>query len=170
MTAGRSYVVYCYLDLLTSRLVASARIERFLDNTAQAFAPGQEVSLLIYRETEIGYEAIVDNQAKGLVFRDQVFRELAPGQRLTGYIKAVRPDQKIDLVLEPPGYRKLEPAAERIFQEMQRAGGSLPLTDNSSPEEIRNLLQMSKKLFKKGVGILYKERRIELREGGIHIR
>ncbi len=170
MKAGQRYVVYCYLDLVSSRLVASARIERFLDNADAEFAPGQEVDLLIYRETELGFEAVINDRSKGLVFRDQVHRKLAPGDRLKGYIKDVRPDHKIDLVLEPPGYRKLEPAAERIFLELERSGGSLPLTDKSSPEEIRNRLQMSKKLFKKGVGILYKERRIELREDGIHIR
>lgn len=167
MIAGQRYVVYCYLDPKSSRLVASTRLDRFLDNSQLELAPLEEVNLLVTRETELGFEVAVNNRHKGLVFRDQVFRDLRPGDRLTGYVKEIRPDQKLDITLQPFGYRKLEPAALRILEELQQHGGKLPLTDKSPPEAIRERLQMSKKVFKKGIGILYRERKIDLRPDGI---
>jgi predicted RNA-binding protein (virulence factor B family) len=167
MIAGQRYVVYCYLDPKSSRLVASTRLDRFLDNSQLEVAPLEEVNLLITRETELGFEVAVNNRHKGLVFRDQVFRDLRPGDRLTGYVKEIRPDQKLDITLQPFGYRKLEPAALRILEELKAHGGMLPLTDKSPPEAIRDRLQMSKKVFKKGIGILYRARKIDLRPEGI---
>jgi predicted RNA-binding protein (virulence factor B family) len=170
MKEGERYVVYCYLDPKSSRLVASARLDRFLDNRDLTVDRLQKVDLLVYRETPLGYELIVDNRHKGLVFRDQVFRKLQEGDRIDGYVKEIRPDHKLDITLEPVGYRKLEPAAMRIYNELLKSGGTLPLTDKSTPEAIQQQLQMSKKVFKKGVGILYRERKIELRPEGIVLR
>ncbi len=169
MREGEEYVVYCYLDPITSRLVASARLDRFLDNTALTVTEGQKVSLLVYKETPLGYGVVVDNRHEGLMFRDQIHREVAVGSTLTGYVKTIRSDQKLDIVLEPIGYRKLEPAAERIYAELQASGGTLPLHDKSDPQKIQDRLQMSKKVFKKGIGILYRERKIEIRPDGIYL-
>lgn len=167
MIEGQRYVVYCYLDPKSSRLVASTRLDRFLDNSQLEVERLQEVDLLVTRETQLGFEVAVNNRHKGLIFRDQVHRDLQPGDRLTGYVKEIRPDQKLDITLEPFGYRKLEPAALRILEELKQHGGTLPLTDKSPPEAIRERLQMSKKVFKKGIGILYRERKIDLRPDGI---
>jgi predicted RNA-binding protein (virulence factor B family) len=169
MKKGEVHVVYCYLDPKSSRLVASARLERFLDNGELDLVPGQQVELLVYRETELGFEVVVENRHKGLLFRDRVFRQLKTGDRLPGYLQKIRPDNKLDITLEPLGYRKLEPAASRIYEALKQSGGMLPLHDKSSPEAIQEQLQMSKKMFKKGVGILYRERKIDLREDGIYL-
>jgi predicted RNA-binding protein (virulence factor B family) len=169
MKEGEVHVVYCYLDPKSSRLTGSARLDRFLDNESLTVKEGQKVSLLVYSETPLGYGVVVQDRHKGLLFRDQVHQRIAVGSSLTGYVKAIRPDRKLDVVLEPLGYRKLEPAAERIFGELTAAGGHLPLHDKSDPGEIQQLLQMSKKVFKRGIGILYRERRIEIRPDGIYL-
>jgi predicted RNA-binding protein (virulence factor B family) len=169
MKEGEVHVVYCYLDPKSSRLVGSARLDRFLDNSDLTITPGQEVSLLVYKETPLGFGVVVENRYKGLLFRDQVHREITPGAALTGYVKTIRPDQKLDVVLEPVGYRKLEPAAQRIYEELTTAGGKLPLHDKSDPRQIQELLHMSKKVFKKGIGILYRERKIDIRADGIYL-
>ncbi len=168
MQEGNEYVVYCYLDPKSERLVASARLDRFLDNTALSVTAGQKVSLLVYKETPLGFGVVVDSRHDGLLFRDQIHRKVAVGNALAGYVKAIRPDQKLDIVLEPIGYRKLEPAAERILEELRASGGALPLHDKSDPQKIQDRLQMSKKVFKKGIGILYRERKIEIRPDGIY--
>ena len=169
MQQGRTYVVYCYLDPKSSRLVASARLDRFLDNSVLSVTAGQKVSLLAYKETALGFGVVVDNRHEGLLFRDQIHRNVSTGTALTGYVKTIRPDQKLDIVLDPIGYRKLEPAAERIFQELSASDGMLPLNDKSDPAQIQGRLQMSKKVFKKGIGILYRERKIEIRPDGIYL-
>jgi predicted RNA-binding protein (virulence factor B family) len=169
MKKGETHVVYCYLDPKSSRLVASARLDRFLDNTDMDLKTGQQVELLVSRETDLGFEVVVENRHKGLLFRDRVFRVIKRGDLLQGYVQKIRADNKLDITLEPIGYRKLEPAALRIYEAIQEAGGMLPLHDKSSPEAIQEHLQMSKKMFKKGVGILYRERKIELRPDGIYL-
>lgn len=169
MEKGLRYVVYCYLDPKSFRLVGSARLDRFFEADTSALKPGQEVELLFYRATDLGWEAVVDQRYKGLVFHDQIFREVQAGTVLTGYVKSRRADGKLDLVLEPPGSGRLEPAAARIYRALEEAGGWLPLHDKSDPEAIRAHLGMSKKLFKNGVGILYRERRIILKEDGIYL-
>jgi predicted RNA-binding protein (virulence factor B family) len=167
MKQGETHVVFCYLDPKSSRLVASARLDRFLDNTELKVERFQEVDLLVTRNTQLGFEVVVEDRHKGLIFKDQVFRSLRPGDRLSGYVKEIRPDHKLDITLEPYGHRKLEPAAARIFEALIANGGVLPLTDKSPPEAIRERLQMSKKVFKKGVGMLYRDRKIDLRPEGI---
>jgi predicted RNA-binding protein (virulence factor B family) len=167
---GETHVVFCYLDPKTSRLVASARLDRFLDNRELTVEPLQEVDLLVYRETDLGFEVVVAGHHKGLVFSDQVFRDLHPGDRLTGYVKQIRPDHKLDITLEPIGHRKLEPAADRILEALEKSGGMLPLHDKSSPESIRQRLEMSKKVFKRAIGTLYKVKKISIKEDGIYLQ
>lgn len=169
MREGEVHVVYCYLDPKSSRLVGSARLDRFLDNSELTVTAGQEVSLLVYKETPLGFGVVVENRHNGLLFRDQVHKKITPGLTLRGYIKTIRPDHKLDVVLEPIGFRKLEPAAQRIYEELIAAGGKLPLHDKSDPVQIQQILQMSKKVFKKGIGILYRERKIEIRPDGIYL-
>lgn len=169
MEKGGRYVVYCYLDPKSFRLVGSARLDRFFEPDTAQLEPGQEMELLFYRQTDLGWEVVADQRFKGLVFHDQIHRSIGVGDVLTGYLKSRRPDGKLDLVLEPMGHVRLEPAAERIYKALEQAGGMLPLHDKSSPEAISALLGMSKKLFKNGVGILYKQRRIALGPDGIYL-
>lgn len=169
MAAGETHVVYCYLDPKSFRLAGSARLDRFFNSDTSAMEAGKAVSLLIYRHTDLGWEVLVDGQYKGLLFHDQVFRELRPGMEAKGFIKTRRPDGKLDVVLEQQGHQRLDPAAERILEELEKSGGFLPLHDKSDPEVIRQVLGMSKKLFKSGVGVLYKARRISLKPDGIYM-
>lgn len=169
MEEGKSYPVYCYLDPKSGRLVASGRLERFLSNEEVELKPGEAVHLMVFRKTDLGFEVVVNDAHKGLVFTDQVFRKLQPGDRLTGYVKILRPDGKLDIVLEPIGQEGLEPAAARILEALEANNGFLDLHDRTDPEVIEARLQMSKKRFKKGIGVLYKARKIVLEKEGIRL-
>ena len=169
MAVGEIHVIHCYLDPKSFRLVASARLDRFFESDTSALNPGQAVDLLVYRRTDLGWEVVVDQKYKGLVFHDQVFQKLAPGQSVSGYIKVRRDDGKLDVVLERPGHVRLEPAAAKIYEALQKSGGFLALHDKSAPEAIQEVLGMSKKLFKSGVGVLYKNRQIQIRPDGIYL-
>ncbi len=169
MEAGKSYVVHCYLDEKSFRLTGSSRINKFLSNEDAAYEANTEVDLLVSRKTPLGWEVIINNKHKGLVFASDVFVPIAVGTQVKGYIKNFREDKKIDVSLQPIGAKMLEPTAKLILQKLTDSNGFLPLHDKSAPEEIRNVLQLSKKAFKKGIGVLYKERKIALEEDGIRL-
>ncbi len=169
MEAGEKYVVHCYLDEKSFRLTGSSRVNRFLSNEDASYETNAEVDLLVYRKTPLGWEVIINNKHKGLIFTSDVFMPIDVGMELKGYIKNCREDGKIDVSLQPLGAKMLEPTANLILQKLSENNGFLPLHDKSDPEEIRKVLQLSKKAFKKGVGVLYKERKIELSEGGIRL-
>lgn len=169
MEQGKSYIVHCYLDPESMRLVGSARVDRFLSNELVDYQVNDPVDFLVYRKTPLGWEAIVDNRHKGLLFDSEIFQEISPGKRLKGFIKNVRKDRKLDLSLQPMGAKMLEPTAKSIYDRLMANDGFLPLHDKSSPEEIKRELNLSKKAFKKGVGILYRERKIKIGDDGIHL-
>ncbi|MCR9263244.1 MAG: S1-like domain-containing RNA-binding protein [Flavobacteriaceae bacterium] len=169
MEEGRKYVVHCYLDEKTFRLTGSSKVDKFLSNVEVAYEINDEVDLLVYRRTPLGWEVIVDERHKGLIFESDVFRPISIGDALKGYVKNVRADKKIDLSLQPIGAKMLEPTAKMIYDKLVQSDGFLPLHDKSSPEEIQQMLRMSKKAFKKGIGILYRQRKINLQEDGIHL-
>lgn len=169
MEEGRKYVVHCYLDEKTFRLTGSSKVDKFLSNVEVAYEVNDEVDLLVYRRTPLGWEVIVDERHKGLIFESDVFRPIVIGDTLKGYIKNVRADKKIDLSLQPIGAKMLEPTAKMIYDKLVESDGFLPLHDKSSPEEIQQVLRMSKKAFKKGIGILYRQRKINLQDDGIHL-
>lgn len=166
---GRSYIVHCFLDEQSFRLVGTTKVDRFLKKVVKRYSMNDEVSLLIYRMTDLGWEVIIDNEYKGLLFFSDVFRTIRTGDKHQGFIKTVREDGKIDVSLEPIGLKILDEAANRILTELKNHEGFLPLHDKSSPAEIKTKLQMSKKAFKKGVGVLYKQRKIELGSDGIRL-
>ncbi len=168
MEEGRWYVVYCYLDDKSFRLVGSSKLDAFLDNSNLSLQPGEEVSLLVSRKSELGWDVIVNGSHKGLVFHSDVFKKIGVGDRLKGYVRAVRPDQKLDIVLEPPGFQSQISAADKIYNHLLSQGGFIGLHDKSDPDEIKKALQMSKKNFKRAIGTLYKERKIDIREDGIY--
>lgn len=169
MKAGGWYLVYCYLDEETGRLVASSKTNRFLDNKNLTVQPFEEVDLIVSHPSEIGMNVIVNEKHIGLIFKKDLFKDLSVGDRLKGYVKKIRPDHKLDIVLGKIGYRNIEPNAETILQRLENHDGFLKLTDSSNPESIRETLQMSKKSFKKAVGSLYKQRLIEIKNDGIYL-
>lgn len=169
MDVGKSYLVTMYLDPETDRLVGSSRLGRFLQDHSGELSEGDEVGLLVHRITDLGANVIVNHKYPGLVYHTEVFRKLRVGDRLTGFVKAVRPDGRLDISLQEQGYSEVETQAQRILDRLRAEKGYLPLTDKSLPGEIYDTFGISKKNFKKAVGKLYKERRIEIEEKGIRL-
>lgn len=169
MREGRWYLVYVHVDHITGRIVASARIDKYLDNVIPDYTSNQEVDILIADETEIGYKVIINNLHWGLVYHNEVFRRLEKGERLKGYIKEVREDEKIDVSLTPLGYQKVDGIAGTILESLKAQGGYLSVHDKSEPEEIYSLFRCSKKAFKQALGALYKQHLIRLEDKGIRL-
>ncbi|MFK2820859.1 S1-like domain-containing RNA-binding protein [Flavobacteriaceae sp. LMIT009] len=169
MKKGGWYLVYCYLDEETNRLVASSKTNRFLDNSELTVQKFDEVDVIVSHPSEIGMNVIVNKKHLGLIYKDEIFQDLNVGDRLKGIVKKVRRNNKLDIALGQIGYRNIEPNAELILTELKDNSGFLGLTDKSSPDEIKETLQMSKKSFKKAIGSLYKQRLISLKEDGIYL-
>jgi hypothetical protein len=169
MKGGNWYIVYMYLDELTNRLVGSSKTNRFVDNDKLTVEAFEEVNILVTHLTEKGANVIINGIHKGLVYVDDIFEDIRTGDRMKAYIKKIREDNKIDVVLQTPGYRSIEPNANYVLEELRAAGGFLPLHDKSDPEAIKNELGMSKKSFKKAIGALYRDKQIVLKDGGIEL-
>ncbi len=169
MQEGRSYVVYLYFDISTGRVAASNRLNRFLDNEQLTVQEGDEVALLVYERTDLGYKVIVNHLHTGVIYANDVVRPLNVGEKHTGYIRKVREDNKLDISLQPIGYAAVEPNSQLILDRLKASGGFLPYTDRTDPEVIRAKLGMSKKLFKKAIGSLFKDRRITIADDGIRL-
>lgn len=169
MREGQWYVVYCYLDERSNRLVASNKLEKFLSNEELSVRVWEEVEIIVTRKTDLGWEVIINNRHKGLVYANEVFKRISVGDIMPGVIKAIRGDHKIDVSLQPLGKSILEPAANKIYETLKHHNGFLGLNDKSAPEAIQEELQMSKKTFKKGIGSLYKARKIEIKKDGIYL-
>jgi predicted RNA-binding protein (virulence factor B family) len=169
MTEGSAYLVYVFLDLQTNRIAASAKLDKFLDNTPPDYKPGEQVDLIIVEETELGFKAIINNEHWGMLYKNQVYQELEKGQKVKGYINKIRTDEKIDLLLEKPGFEKIDAISGKILHELKNNRGFLAVSDKSSPEMIKALLGISKKNFKKAIGGLYKKRLITFESDGIRL-
>lgn len=170
MEEGRWYIVYLDLDEKTDRLYASNRVERFLQNNEVSLKEGEEVSLVVLSKTDLGYSVIINHAHKGLIFENEIFREINIGDSLRGYVKNIREDGKIDVSLQPIGFNKFSDAnIQLIYKHLTENHGFLNLTDKSSPEEISAKLGISKKAFKKAVGALYKQKKIEIQPDGIKL-
>jgi len=169
MKPGGWYLVHCYLDEKTDRLVASSKTNRFLDNKELTVKEFDEVDLIVSHPSDIGMNVIVNKKHIGLIYKDNIFSDISVGDRLKGVVKKVRPGNKLDIALGQIGYRNIEPNAARILKELQDNSGFLNLNDKSSPDAIKETLQMSKKNFKKAIGTLYKERQIEIKSDGIYL-
>lgn len=169
MIKGNYYLVYLFLDEESERLVASCQIDHFLERDHTELEKGQQVELLIGESSEIGVHVIINNRFKGLLYHNEIYRDLQPGERTTGYIKTIREDKKIDVSLQIPGYTQIDVDAQLIVDYLIQNDGFLHLNDQSHPDEIRDRLQMSKKAFKKAVGVLYKERKILLEPEGVRL-
>ncbi|MFW5706454.1 MAG: S1 RNA-binding domain-containing protein [Bacteroidota bacterium] len=171
MEEGRSYLVYLYVDPRSKRIAASAKLEKFLDKEPIDYSEGQQVDLIIWTRSELGFKAIINQKHQGLLYSGEIFQDLKPGEQRKGYIARIRPDDKIDLRLQPSGYENMiDDFSQKLLNAIKENDGFLPLTDKSSPEEIYRILQMSKKNFKKSVGALYKKQLIAINENGIALR
>lgn len=169
MMKGHSYIVHVHLDPETYRIMASAKVEHFLSQDFPPYHTGDQVELLIWQKTDLGLKAIVDGRYGGLLYDTQMFRTLRTGDRVKGYISQVRPDGKLDLSLQCPGQRGVEDFSAQLLRHLQMNGGQTPLGDKSPAEEIYALFGVSKKVFKKAVGDLYRQRLIEISDTGIRL-
>ncbi len=167
---GRWYIVYLDIDETTDRLFASTYIERQLQNIHITVKEGEKVDLLVYQKTDLGYSVIVNNEHKGLIFENEIFTTINIGDVLKGYVKKIREDNKLDISLQPIGYKKfIDVNSSNIYQTLIDNNGYLTVTDKSSPEEIKSLFGLSKKAFKKSIGALYKQKKIVIEKDGIRI-
>ncbi|MDT4853965.1 Conserved virulence factor B [compost metagenome] len=171
LQTGQWVPVYLYLDEETDRLVASAKINKFFRNDETVeLEENQKVDLLVFEKTDLGYNVIINNLYKGLIYENEIFRRLAWGDQTTGYIKNIREDGKIDVSLQPLGFRNARDENSRIILEkLQENGGVLHLSDSSDPMDIQEQLGMSKKAFKKAIGGLYRDGLITLSEASIEV-
>ena len=170
MEKGKRYLIYMTMDEKTNRLVGSSKTNQFLKNEELKVEEGEEVDLIVSHITDSGVNVIINEAYKGLVYKDQIFDEtIRTGDRMIGWIKTIRPDNKIDVMLQKPGYENVEPNSQLIMDELKASRGFLRLNDNSHPEDIKTVLKMSKKTFKKAIGLLYKEKLIEIKEDGIYL-
>ena len=170
MKTGGWYLVHCYLDEDTDRLVASSKTNRFLNNKELTVSVFDEVDLIVSHPSEIGMNVIVNKKHLGLVYKDDIYKDINIGDKLKGIVKKIRKDNKLDISLTQIGYRSIEPNAQLILDALNDNSGFIPLHDKSSPEAIKQELQMSKKAFKKAIGALYKARKIEIKPEGICLK
>lgn len=162
-------VVKVLVDERSGRLIATERLHRHLNKTEPSYREGEKVALIVLEPHELGYVVVVEGAHKGLLYHSDLGVKLFAGQRLDGYVRKVREDWKIDVSADPAGYSRVAPLAERLLGELKARGGRLSLCDDSSPQEIRDLLGVSKKSFKQAVGSLLKEKKIVLLEHGISL-
>ena len=168
MREGGVYLVYAYIDKATGRIAASAKVDKFLDNEPPSYKINQPVELLVVQETELGYKVIVENKHWGMLYRNEIFSPVEPGDYLTGYVRKVRGDDKLDIALQPAGYKKnVGDLSQKILDALAAAGGFLPYGDKSDAADIAAAFGCSKKNFKKAIGTLYKAHRIMILPEGI---
>lgn len=168
--AHHSYIVYLYIDDITGRCVATMKLKSFINNDLITVKPQQEVSLLIASESQIGYRVIINNRHWGMIYRNQIFRPVAVGEHTVGFVRHITEDNRIDVSLQQTGLAQVKDSAETLLQLINEQGGRLPINDDSAPEEVTRLTQMSKKVFKRSLGMLLKRGAVEIDEQGIKIR
>ena len=167
MQQGHSYIVYTYIDALTYRIVASAKVDKFLCKEMPPYKISEKVNILIQQKTDLGFKAIVEGKYSGLIYQSELFKNIHTGDRLQAYVKNVRPDGKIDLVLQQHGRRHVHSFSDQLFEYIQEHNGFCTYHDKSPTEDIYEAFQVSKKTFKQAVGDLYKKKKIEIVENGL---
>jgi len=166
---GDQVFVYVYLDN-QDRITASMKLEKFLKKTFDDYQVGQKVKLLVYSQTDLGFKAVINGTHTGVLYQNEIFQPLAIGQEVEGFIKHLRTDGKIDLSLQPSGYRGIDDFSKKILEALEKNNGFLPVTDKSSAEQIEALFGISKKKYKMTVGTLYKKQLIVIEEKGIRLK
>lgn len=169
MEKDKRYIVTMYLDKQTGRLAASSKINQFLDKEPLDVEVGQEVDLMVSHITEIGINVIINGKFRGLAYQNEVFETVSPGYKTKGYIKTIRPDGKIDVSFQKQGFEAIDDSAQQVLEALKQNDGVLRLNDNSHPEEIKSVMKMSKKTFKKAIGSLYKQKLIDINNEGIQL-
>ncbi len=170
MVEGRWYIVYMSIDDISGRLYASNKLEKFLDNDELTVKENEEVDLMVMHKTDIGFNVIINNTHIGLVFENEIFREINIGDKLKGYVKNIREDNKLDISLQAHGYdQSIDPNCDLVYKKLLGSGGEISVTDKSTPEDIYSEFGISKKAFKKAVGALYKQRKIEIQSDMIKL-
>jgi Uncharacterized protein conserved in bacteria len=170
MQVDLSYLVYIYLDNATGRIVATAKIERILRDNEVSYNEGDEVDILVGKRSELGFQVLINDDALGMIYKNEVFGHLKIGDKRKAYIKKVRRDGKIDVSLQQQGYvNEVPKSGQQILDLLKEEEGFLPLNDKSSPEDIYYTLKMSKKNFKKAIGLLYKQKLITIEDTGIYL-
>lgn len=162
MQAGRSYVVRVYLDPASQRIVASAKLAKFLNQTEPDYYHREKVEVLVVQRSDLGYRVIVNNTHWGQIYQNETYQDVNVGDRFTAFVKQVRDDGKVDVTLAKIEKMRVDDLSDRILQYLEAHGGEMTLTDKSSPDEINNVFQCSKKDFKKALGLLYKQQKITL--------
>lgn len=169
MQVGRSYIIYAYLDEESYRIVATAKIDKYLSKEAPDYQPGQEVDILIWQKTDLGFKAIIENEYPGLIYDNEVFQDVRTGMQMKAYVKQVRDDGKIDIMLQKAGMARVGDFSDRLLQYIKDEGGRIGINDKSDADLIYDTFGVSKKTFKKAVGDLYKKRLIILSDSGISV-
>lgn len=164
---GGRYPVYLYRDELTGRVVATTKLNKYISNAEITVRPREQVDILVVRRMEMGYRVVINNRHWGMIYNDQIFSPVGVGDKMTAYVHRISEEGRIDIMLQQEGREAREDATTKLLSLLEKRGGKLPLTDNSSPEDIAAATGLSKKSFKRAVGELYKERRITLSEEGI---
>lgn len=166
---GMSYVVYLYEDSITGRCVATTKLKGFINNENITVEPRQEVDILVASESPLGFRVVINNRHWGMIYGNQLFRPVAIGDRLKGYISKITEDNRIDVSLQQVGFAQVKDSAEVLLQIVRDNGGQLPLNDDSTPEQVAARTQMSKKVFKRSLGVLLKRGDVGVDEQGIKI-
>ena len=169
MEIGSSYIVYVTIDEESYRMMASAKVERYRSKDKPPYKAGDEVQILVWQKTDLGFKAIIDNAYAGLIYRDQIFKYVHTGDRMKAYVANVRPDGKIDLTLQHTGRQQTLDFSETLLTYLHEHGGSCDLGDKSDAEEIKARFEVSKKVYKKAIGDLYRRRLITISDDGIHL-
>lgn len=169
MEIGKSYMVYVMVDRQSYRVMATAKVEHHLSKETVPYAAGDEVSVLVWAKTDLGYKVIIDNKYGGLVYDSDIFLRIQPGMRMQAYIKQVREDGKVDVTLQPSGIGYAEDFSDTLLRKIAEAGGRMPFGDKSPAEDIYREFGVSKKVFKKAAGMLYKSRKIKIDDFSIEI-
>lgn len=169
MKVGRYYFVYVYLDEVSNRIVASQKLNRFLSDSTPEYQEGERVDIFIGEKTDIGYKVIVDNSHWGIIYFNEMFRKVNQGEYTYGFVKKIRDDNRIDIMLEKSSVKLVDALEQQIYQQLRDNNGFIAVTDKSSPEEIYKLFGVSKKVYKKAVGGLYRQRLIVLTDKGIKL-
>lgn len=169
MFKGEFYVVKVLFDDRSNRIIGSNCFNKILPCKVDDLTENQEVSMIVYGENEIGYKVIIDHKNLGMIFKNQIFQPVKLGDVLKGFVSKIRPDGKIDLVLQKSGFKNKLPEKDRVLEILQQSGGFLPITAKTTPAEIANIFGVSKRTYKQMIGMLYKERKVEIRDDGVKL-
>ncbi|PID28187.1 MAG: GntR family transcriptional regulator [Candidatus Cloacimonadota bacterium] len=165
---GKTYLIYITKDK-RGRLFGTTKFDKYMENFPTFIEEGEEVDILIAQETDLGFKAVINNRAWGMIYKNEIFREIKIGNKMKAYVKKIREDGRVDLSLQKEGYERVKEFADVIFDKLRENNGFIPLNDKSSPEKIYSYFGVSKKVFKKTAGSLYKQKKIEISDEGIRI-